>query len=67
MGSQTKLKAQYAVEENNILFNRIRGRQYVEEVLDHIKAGFREAVHTSPLAKEPAYGLKINLEDISAP
>ena len=36
----------------------------MEEVLDHVKSGFREAVHTSPLAKEPAYGLKINLEDI---
>ena len=57
-------KGAVAVEENNILCNRIRGRQYVEEVLDHIKTGFREAVHTSPLAKEPAYGLKINLEDI---
>jgi elongation factor 2 len=58
-------KGAVAVEDNNILVNRIRGRQYVEEVLDHIKTGFREAVHTSPLAKEPAYGLKINLEDIT--
>ncbi|MGQ9551195.1 MAG: elongation factor EF-2 [Candidatus Bathycorpusculaceae bacterium] len=54
-----------AIEETNILVNRIKGRQYVEEVLDHIKSGFREAVHTSVLAKEPAYGLKVNLEDIS--
>jgi elongation factor 2 len=54
-----------AVEGNNILVNRIRGRQYVEEVMDHIKSGFREAVYTSVLAKEPAYGLKINLEDVS--
>jgi elongation factor 2 len=54
-----------AIEETNILVNRIKGRQYVEEVLDHVKSGFREAVHTSVLAKEPAYGLKINLEDIT--
>jgi len=47
------------------LVNRIRGRQYVDEIIDHIKTGFREAVHTSPLAKEPAYGLKINLEDVT--
>jgi elongation factor 2 len=58
-------KGAVAVEDNNILVNRIRGRQYVEEILDHIKTGFREAVHTSPLAKEPAYGLKVNLEDIT--
>jgi elongation factor 2 len=54
-----------AIEENNILVNRIKGRQYVDEVIDHIKSGFREAVHTSVLAKEPAYGLKVNLEDIT--
>jgi len=33
--------------------------------MDHIKSGFREAVHTSILAKEPAYGLKVNLMDIT--
>ena len=53
-----------AIEDTNLLVNRIKGRQYVEEVIDHIKSGFREAVHTCVLAKEPAYGLKINLEDI---
>jgi elongation factor 2 len=58
-------KGAVAVEETNILVNRIKGRQYVEEVMDHVKTGFREAVHSSPLAKEPAYGLKINIEDIS--
>jgi len=58
-------KSIIAIEENNLLANRIKGRQYVEEVLDHIKSGFREAVHTSVLAKEPAYGLKVNLEDIT--
>ena len=54
-----------AIEGNNILVNRIKGRQYVEEIMDHIKSGFREAVFTSVLAKEPAYGLKVNLEDVS--
>jgi elongation factor 2 len=53
-----------AIEGTNILINRIKGRQYVEEVLDHVKSGFREAVYTSILTKEPAYGLKVNLEDI---
>lgn len=53
-----------AIEGTNVLVNRIKGRQYVEEVIDHVKSGFREAVHTCVLAKEPAYGLKVNLEDI---
>ncbi len=54
-----------AIEGNNLLVNRIKGRQYVEEIMDHIKSGFREAVNTSVLAKEPAHGLKINLEDVT--
>ena len=58
-------KGVVAIEENNILCNRIKGRQYVDEIIDHIKSGFREAVHAAPLAKEPAYGLKINLEDVT--
>jgi elongation factor 2 len=53
-----------AIEDTNILVNRIKGRQYVEEIIDHVKSGFREAVYTCVLAKEPAYGLKINLEDV---
>ncbi|MEM2888690.1 MAG: elongation factor EF-2 [Candidatus Bathyarchaeia archaeon] len=53
-----------AIEGTNILVNRIKGKQYVEEIIDHVKSGFREAVHQSVLAKEPAYGLKVNLEDI---
>jgi elongation factor 2 len=54
-----------AIEGTNVLVNRIKGRQYVEEIMDHVKSGFREAVYTSILAKEPAYGLKVNLEDVS--
>jgi len=54
-----------AIEGTNILVNRIKGRQYVDEIIDHIKSGFREAVTTSVLAKEPAYGLKVNLEDVT--
>jgi len=54
-----------AIEGNNILVNRIKGRQYVDEIMDHIKSGFREAVFTSVLAKEPTYGLKVNLEDVT--
>jgi elongation factor 2 len=53
-----------AIEGTNVLVNRIKGRQFLEEVLDHIKSGFREAVHTSISAREPAYGLKVNLEDV---
>ena len=54
-----------AIEGNNILVNRIKGRQYVDEIMDHVKSGFREAVFTSVLAKEPAFGLKVNLEDVT--
>jgi elongation factor 2 len=53
-----------AIEGTNILVNRIKGRQYVEEVLDHMKSGFRDAVNTGVLAREPMYGIKVNLEDV---
>jgi elongation factor 2 len=58
-------KSVVAIEGNNILVNRIKGRQYVDEIMDHVKSGFREAVFTSVLAKEPAYGLRVNLEDVT--
>ena len=54
-----------SIEGYNILVNRIKGRQYVDEIMDHVRSGFREAVETSVLAKEPAYGLKVNLEDVT--
>jgi elongation factor 2 len=54
-----------AMEGTNLLVNRIKGKQYLSEVLDHTKIGFREAIHFSALTKEPAYGLKVNLEDIT--
>jgi len=53
-----------SVEGTNLLVNKIKGRQYVEEIIDHIKSGFAEAVDSSVLAKEPAFGLKVNLEDV---
>lgn len=54
-----------AIEGYNVLVSKVKGRQYVDEVMDHIKSGFREAVATSVLAKEPAHGLKVNLEDVT--
>jgi elongation factor 2 len=54
-----------SIEGNNIMVNRIKGRQYVDEIMDHIKSGFREAVTNSVLAKEPMYGIKVNLEDVT--
>ena len=65
VGKQTTPRNCIAIEGYNLLVNRIKGRQYVDEILDHVKSGFSEAVETSVLAKEPAHGLKINLEDVT--
>ena len=54
-----------AIEGNNVLVNRIKGRQYVDEVMSHIRVGFSDAVNASVLAKEPAFGLKVSLVDIT--
>jgi elongation factor 2 len=53
-----------AVEDTNLLLNKVKGRQYVEEVIEQVKAGFRDAVNDSVLTKEHAYGLKVNITDL---
>jgi elongation factor 2 len=53
-----------AIEDTNILINKVKGRQYVDEIIEQVKAGFRDAVNDSVLTKEHAYGLKINLTDV---
>jgi elongation factor 2 len=52
------------VEDTNLLINKVKGRQYVEEVIEQVKAGFRDAVDDSILTKEHAYGIKVNLTDL---
>ena len=65
--SPDEAKGAVAVEENCILCNRIRGRQYVEEIIDHIKTGFREAVPHIPTCQRTSIRLKNQLRRHNPP
>ncbi len=48
---------------NNIIVNASRGVQYLNEVMELIKQGFREVCDKGPLADEPCFGLKMMIMD----
>ncbi len=49
--------------EGNVLCDVTKGIQYLNETMDLIVQGFREAMSAGPLAKEPCMGVKVKLVD----
>ncbi len=49
--------------EGNVFCDVTKGVQYLNETMDLILQGFREAMKSGPLAKEPCMGLKVKLVD----
>ncbi len=49
--------------EGNVFCDVTKGIQYLHETMELILQGFREAVSSGPLAKEPCMGLKVKLVD----
>ncbi len=49
--------------EGNVFCDVTKGIQYLNETMDLILQGFREAISSGPLAKEPCMGLKVKLVD----
>ena len=49
--------------EGNVLCDVTKGIQYLNETMDLIIQGFREAMSAGPLAKEPCMGVKVKLVD----
>ena len=49
--------------EGNVFCDVTKGIQYLNETMDLIIQGFREAMSAGPLAKEPCMGLKVKLVD----
>ncbi len=49
--------------EGNIFCDVTKGIQYLNETMELILEGFREAMRAGPLAREPVYGLKVKLVD----
>lgn len=49
--------------EGNLLCDVTKGIQYLNETMELIVEGFREAMRTGPLAREPCMGIKVKLVD----
>ncbi|MEM2818003.1 MAG: elongation factor EF-2, partial [Archaeoglobaceae archaeon] len=49
--------------EGNLLCDVTKGIQYLNETMELIIEGFREAMRTGPLAREPCMGIKVKLVD----
>jgi len=48
-----------------LLLDTTKGLQYINEAMEHIKTGFREAIDNGPLAKEPVAAVMVKLSDAS--
>ncbi len=48
-----------------ILFDTTKGAQYLNEAIELVKDGFREAMESGPLAKEPCSAIIVKLSDVS--
>ena len=55
-----KLKLVY---ERNMLFDKTKGVQYLNEAMAMIKDGFKSIMNEGPLSREPCYGIKATIVD----
>jgi elongation factor 2 len=53
------------IHNKNMLLDLTKGVQYLNEVIEMIKEGFRNIVDEGPLSKEPCVGVKVKLMDAS--
>jgi len=51
------------IHEKNMLIDRTKGIQYLNEVIEMIKEGFVSIMEEGPLSREPCIGLKVVLSD----
>jgi len=49
---------------SNMLVDMTKGIQYLRETMELIIEGFKEAMETGPLAREPCQGIKVKLVDV---
>jgi len=61
-----KTQAKNVVEicGSNMLVDMTKGIQYLRETMELIIEGFKEAMETGPLAREPCQGIKVKLIDV---
>jgi len=63
--SADDVKSLQLIYERNMLFDKTKGVQYLNEAMEMIKDGFKSIIDEGPLSKEPCYGIKAILVDAS--
>ncbi len=51
------------IYERNMLFDKTKGVQYLNEAMEMIKDGFKLIADEGPLSREPCYGIKVSIVD----
>lgn len=62
--SREDAKSVLLILNHNLFLDCTKGVQYLNEAIELIKDGFREAMTTGPLAKEPCTGMIVRLVDV---
>jgi elongation factor 2 len=64
LGMKTEdIKNLLIIHEKNMLIDRTKGTQYLNEVIEMIKEGFINIMEEGPMTREPCIGLKVVLTD----
>jgi len=61
--SSEDAKGVILIYNKNVLIDATKGVQYLNEVIEMVKEGFRNVMDEGPLAKEPCVGVKVKLVD----
>lgn len=61
--SADNVKNLQLIYERNMLFDATKGVQYLNEVIEMIKDGFKSIMDEGPLSREPCYSVKVTLVD----
>jgi len=64
LGMKTEdIKNLLIIHEKNMLIDRTKGTQYLNEVIEMVKEGFVNITEEGPMTREPCIGLKVVLTD----
>ncbi len=64
LGMDSKeIKKLQLIHEKNMLLDKSKGVQYLNEAMEMIKDGFRSIINEGPLAKELCSGIKVSIVD----
>jgi elongation factor 2 len=53
------------IESPNMILDDTKGVQYLHEIKDSLKSGFRHSIESGPLCDEPIFGVQFELQDVT--